>query len=106
MTVAKVEEASIVVIGVVEEEDGRYVAYCRELGTSSFGDTLEAAFENLGDAIDVHLDGLEEVGELVQFLRERNINIRIHSDDDVLLSVPLGKPLKSYQRHVQMPVLV
>ena len=103
MTEGKVVEASIVVTGIVEEEDGQYVAYCRELGTSTFGDSLESAFKNLEDAIGVHLDGLEKVGELAHFLRERNINIVIdRRDDDLLLPVPLDKPLKRYQHPVPL----
>ena len=70
----------IVLTGIVEEEDGQFSSYCRELGTASCGDTITEALENLGDAIELNIEGLEEVGELERTLRERNIKVRYMSD--------------------------
>jgi len=95
----------VVLTGVVEEEGSQFVSYCRELGTSSCGDTVVEAFENLHDAIRVHLDALVESGELVREFRERNI--RIESDpvllDDVLIRVPRGKIITAYQQKISVP---
>ena len=68
----------IILTGVVEPEDGQYVSYCRELGTSSCGDTIQEAINNLDDAIQVHLDGLIETDHLESFLRERKVRIEPH----------------------------
>ena len=99
----EVLQGVIVVTGIVEEEGDQFVAYCRELGTSTCADSLEQAFEYLEDAIEVHLAGLEEAGELDRFLRERNINITSEPLDELFLTVPLGKPMKAYPHVVPVP---
>ena len=66
----------IVLTGFAEEEDGQFVSYCRELGTASCGDTVAEALDNLREAIEPNIDGLEEVGELERTLRECNIKVR------------------------------
>ena len=65
----------IVLTGIVEEEDGQFASYCRELGTASCGDTVTEAFDNLRGAIELNIEGMEVVGELERTLRERNIRI-------------------------------
>ena len=52
---------AILLTQVVTEEDGQYVSHCPELGTVSCGSTLDEAFANLEEAIEVHLSALEEV---------------------------------------------
>ena len=75
---ATIDSAAYVTLtGIVEKDDGQFVSYCRELGTSNCGDTVEEAFANLGDAIDVHIDALIETGELSKVFRERHIRIDI-----------------------------
>ena len=93
-------EGVIVLTEVVEEEESQFASYCRELGTSSCGDTIEEAFANLEEAIAVHLNALEETGERERFFRERNINIIISPLSELLLTVPLGKPFKTFQCEV------
>ena len=53
----------IVLTTLVEPEGDTYVSWCEELGTASCGDTVEEAFANILEAVGVHLNGLEEVGE-------------------------------------------
>ena len=88
----------IVLTGIAEEEDGVFASYCRELGTSSCGDTAHEALENLGEAIVVHLNALEEVGDLERVLQERDIRIvdgpPTYREIDV--KVPLGSTVKTY----------
>ena len=88
----------IVLTGIVEEEDGQFVSYCRKLGTASCGDTISEALDNLGEAIELNVEGLEEVGELQQTLRERNIKIERTppGHDGVDVNVPLGQVIKVY----------
>ena len=66
----------IFLTGFAEEEDGQYASYCPELGTASCGDTITEALDNLREAIELNIEGLEEVGELERTLRERNIRVR------------------------------
>ena len=70
---------TVVLTCVVEKEGDQFVSYCEELGTSSCGDTIEEAFENIEEAIEVHLDALDEVGELGRVFRERDIEVNGHS---------------------------
>ena len=65
----------VILTGIVEREDNQYASYCRELGTASCGDTVEEAFENLREALDLHIEALIDTGELERFFRERNIRI-------------------------------
>ena len=92
----------IVLTGVAEEEDGLFVSYCRELGTSSCGDTAIEALENLGEAIEVHLNALSEVGEIERFLKERGVEAvdGDPQDKDVHVWVPLGSTVKTYSHEL------
>ncbi len=94
----------IVLTGVAEEEDGQFVSYCLELGTASCGDTISEALDNLGEAIELHLEGLEEVGELERTLRERNIRVDWNppKQDGVNVNVPLGQVIKIYSSPVPL----
>ncbi len=56
--------------------EGRiWVATCLELGTSTFARTLPAAEKNLAEAITLHLDTLDEVGERERFFKEHHIGM-------------------------------
>ena len=94
----------IVLTGIVEEEDGQFASYCRELGTASCGDTIVEALDNLREAIELNVEGLEEVGELDRTLRELNIRIERNPPrlDWVDVNVPLGQVIKVYSVSVPL----
>ena len=69
------DDRVILLTEIVSEEDGQYVSHCPELGTASCGSTIDEAFANLQEAIDVHLNALEEVGERERVFSERDITI-------------------------------
>ena len=99
----------VTLTGIIEKEDDQFVSYCRELGTSSCGDTVDEAFKNLGEAIEVHIDALIETGELGRVLRERHIRIDIQAPFDeieTVLRVPPGRIVTTYQREVPLPTPV
>lgn len=52
------------------KEDDQWVGECSELGTSTFGDTLDQVESELTELIELHLNTLEEMGERDKFLRE------------------------------------
>ncbi len=56
-----------------EREGKHYVARCEELGTSSFGESKEAAYQALLEATLLYLDTLDELGECAQFLQAKGI---------------------------------
>ena len=88
----------ILLTGYAEEEDGLFASFCPELGTASCGDTLLEALDNLGDAINVHLLGLADVGELERTLQERYIRVETIPPpmDSVEVRVPPGRVIKTY----------
>ncbi len=77
------------------EESGGYAAECLELGTATCGDSFEEAHKNIVDAIDVHLRGLEEIGERTRYFREHGITIKTYR-----------KPKRKVTRTVDLPVSV
>ena len=88
--------------GIVEKEDGQYASHCPELGTASCGDTIEEAFSNLEEAIEVNLNALEESETIDSVLRERHIRINsgpyLHEE---LLRVPADAYVRLYRRHIE-----
>ncbi len=51
-------------------ENGCFVGYCRELDVSSFGDTVDDARSSLQEAVELFLEGCEELGTLDDILAE------------------------------------
>lgn len=56
-------------------EVDKITAECRELGTASFGNTIEEADEAITEAIGLHLNALDAHGELEQFCAEHGIRL-------------------------------
>lgn len=54
-------------------EGSKWVANCLELGTSTFGRSLPDAKKKLDEAIELHLNTLEKVGERKRFFSENKI---------------------------------
>ena len=75
-----------------KENDGRWTAVCTELGTATFGDTFEEAQEDLQEAVALHLNTLEDVGERRRFFKENNITLhRVQpSKPPVVRNVPFS----------------
>jgi len=83
------------------KEGRRWVAICEELGTSTFGRSLPEAKNKLGEAITLHLNTLEDVGERRRFFREQNITIHQHIPTrEVNISMPVNQDY-FYQPYIQ-----
>jgi len=69
----------------------RWTAYCEELGTATFGRSLPEADKRIKEAVLLHLNTLEEVGEQGRFFQEHNIEFH-HSKPkkDITVCLPLG----------------
>ena len=94
----------IVLTGFVEEEGNQFVSYCRELGTSSCGDTVAEALAiwvTLLRCISTHL---WKRASLKEFFGERNIRIDLAPSalDSVFINVPPGKIFTTYPRYVPL----
>jgi len=53
----------------------RWTAYCRELGTATFGRSLPEADKRIKEAVLLHLNTLEDVGERQRFFKENDIEL-------------------------------
>ena len=94
----------IVLTTLVEPEGDKYVSWCEELGTASCGDTVEEAFANILEAVEVHLNGLEEVGEAERFFEERGIKVLPNSSEEsTTRPVPLEKIIRISRVPVPVP---
>ena len=92
----------------VEKEGDQYVSICQELGTASCGDTMEEAFSNLEEAIVVHLNAMEHVGECKRVLAEKGIPVqrRLAGEPrvDAILErrIPLGAVIKALEQPIKV----
>ena len=68
-------EKYIILTTIIRQEENVWTAVCEELGTSTFGNTFEEAIENLHEAVELHLNTLEDVKECKRFLKENSIKI-------------------------------
>ena len=96
---------NVVLTGTVEREEDQFVSFCPELGVSSCGDTVEEALDNLGDALEVHLNALEELGEIERVFRERNIEVRpgLGHNEQVSVMIPANRTVRAYSKAVSLP---
>lgn len=89
------------------KEDRRWVAYCEELGTATFGRSIPEAERKLKEAILIHLDTLEDVGERERFFKEHSIKLhRTRPTKDFTICAPI-RGGAFYRPHIQpIPALV
>ena len=84
----------------------RWTAYCEELGTATFGRSLPEAEKKLDEAVLLHMNALEEVGEREHFFKEHNIECH-HTEPkkDITVCLPLKQEV-FVRPHIQrIPVL-
>ncbi|MDI6778740.1 MAG: type II toxin-antitoxin system HicB family antitoxin [Bacteroidota bacterium] len=80
----------VITVQYKEEKDGRWTAECKEFGTATFGDSLEEAKQNILEAVELHINTLEEVGECERFLKENNIKVYPHPPKaEVSINAPI-----------------
>ena len=60
---------------VVRKENDQYSSWCPDLDIASCGDSLDDAVRNLGDAVELYLNALEEEREREKVFREKGIRI-------------------------------
>lgn len=75
---------------VIEREDDRYVATCRELDVASQGRSIEDAVQHLQDAVALYIEVIEEDGERERVFRERGIQIQNRLPTNYQVAMPAG----------------
>jgi predicted RNase H-like HicB family nuclease len=66
---------SILITILLQREDDLWGARCLELGTAVSADSPEKADELIDEAISLHLNALEELGERRRFFKEHGIHV-------------------------------
>ena len=84
---------TIVLTEVIEREGDQFASYCHELDIASCGDTAQEAYENIQDAIELYLNGLEQMGLREQVFSEKGIVVEYENVDvdPVSLRVPVSR---------------
>ena len=65
----------IIVRTEFKQEAGKWVGTCPELGTSTYGASLEEVQEALQEMMVLQLNALEETGQRARFFREHKIRL-------------------------------
>lgn len=73
------------------KEDNRWLGHCEELGTATFGRSIPEVDKKLKEAVLIHLNTLEDVGECERFFKEHNIVFHETRPKKVEISVPPRK---------------
>jgi len=60
------------------KEGNRWTAHCEELGTATFGRSIPEAHRKLKEAVLLHLNTLEDIGERDHFFKKHNIRFHSH----------------------------
>lgn len=83
----------IIVTFEFRKEGRKWTAHCKELGTATFGRSIPEAQERLKEAVLLHLNTLEDVGERERFFKENNIHFYSHRPrvKEIAINVPLNK---------------
>jgi predicted RNase H-like HicB family nuclease len=70
----------------------RWTAYCEELGTATFGRSLPEADQRLKEAVLLHINALEDVGERERFFKEHDIKFYHEKPkDNITVCLPVNK---------------
>ena len=91
-----------------EREGNKWVATCLELGTSTYGRTLERVEESIRRLVIEHLDLLEEAQERQRFFEEHGIVLHSHADPPLLefrIPVPAGHEPGDIQHQFYQPCI-
>lgn len=99
-------EGYVVLTCQFQKEGRRWLARCEELGTSVFGRSLPEADRILNEAIWLHLNTLEDVGERERFFKEHNIHFHnVKPKHDIRVSIPLRQDVFIHPHVQRIPTL-
>ncbi|MDD2252192.1 MAG: hypothetical protein PHQ10_04430 [Dehalococcoidales bacterium] len=88
------------------QKDGRrWVGVCHELGTSTYSRSLPEAEKQLREAVCMHLNTLEELGERDRFFKENKIKIHTIKPKRDTIKVPSEIGENTYFRPYIQPLL-
>lgn len=82
------------------KEGDKWTARCVELGTATFGSSLEEAEERIREAVTLHVNTLEDVGERERFFKEHNIACHVHRPRSGKVPTTASDERSFYQAYV------
>jgi len=65
----------VVLTLIAHKEGSQYVSECSGLGTTSCGDTIDEAFQNIREATLLYLNAIEAAGERERIFRQKGIQV-------------------------------
>ena len=78
-----------VILTCTFHKEGKWVtAECQELGTAAFGRNIDEAEKRLREAILLHLNTLEDVGERSRFFKEHKIRLHANYPESAHPTIP------------------
>ena len=79
----------------IKKERDMYSSVCIELGIASCGYTIEEAYKNVIEAVEIHLNDAKELGTLDELLAEAGFDLPENPTDDIVIQpefVMFGSP--------------
>jgi len=86
------------------KEGNRWTALCVELGTATFGRSINEAAERIKEAVLLHLNTLEDVGECERFLKEYGVSFYTHKPKAEEIKIPSPYDPAAYFKSSIYPV--
>lgn len=84
-----------------QKEGRRWVACCKELGTSTFGRSIPEAERKLEEAVSLHLNTLKDVGEMCRYFKEHSITYHhVRPAADFRICAPIRRRETFYRPHI------
>ncbi len=100
------DKGYIILTNIFRKEGRRWLGRCEELGTSVFGRSLPEAEKILTEAVWLHLNTLEDVGEQERFFKEHNIHFHsVKPEHDITVCVPLKQDVFIHPYVQRIPAL-
>ncbi len=89
----------------IQREGEQWVGRCVELGTATFGESVDEVHEELIDLVVLHLNGLEDVGERERFFEARGIKVYEDSvPQEVERPVPISRDAPLFTQILSMQI--
>ena len=99
------KQSYIIVTVEFLQEDGQWVGRCLDLGTSTCADTLDEAHKAMREALELHLNALEETGERARFFREHGIRTYSSPPERKEAHVPFAEGTLFESLRLSVPVV-
>jgi len=89
----------------IKREGERWVGRWVELGTATFGDSVDEVHEELVDLVVLHLNGLEDAGEQERFFEAHGIKVYQDSvPQEVERPVPISRDAPLFTQILPMQI--